>query len=379
MAFSKTLKIANMVLSAVATVTSVSIMAFSGYMIYENTYLQNRAFSSASIQYKPDTKEDTVSIDELMSNIPDAVGWITMDSTHIDYPIVQGEDDLFYASRDIYQQPSLTGAIYLQAANAGDFTESYNLLYGHHMDNGAMFGDLTKYLDPAFFNSHLAGTLVTSKEVFDIEVISVVKTDAYETAVYSTTSMDWNSYTATILNNSNIKVVNQNSAVTSADRFLVLSTCEGTATDGRILLICKLNDTQKSVDPVVTPKLKKDSSGRVIVKTGDAGRFGSGWSLLNLCCLILTFMTVFPYLMDMLDKKKEKSIKGIIGPMVNIVMVIIALWIFITYENMKTPMILKDKYTPWMLIILGIALVAEEFFARRKKKDEEAGEETADV
>ena len=361
-----------------ATITSVSIMAFSGYMIYENAYLQHRAFSSASIQYKPDLQEETVSIDELMSNIPDAVGWITMDETHIDYPVVHGKDDLFYASRDIYQQPSLTGAIYLQAKNAGDFAESYNLLYGHHMDNGAMFGDLTKYLDPGFFNSHLTGTLVTSKEVFDIEVISVIETDAYEDATYGITSMDWNGYTANILNNSNITVVNTNSAVTSADKFLVLSTCEGAATDGRILLICKLKETQKTVDPVVTQAPDQDDAGRVIVKTGDPGRYG-GWALLNLCCLLLTVMTVIPYLLDMSDKKKEKTIRNYAGPLINIVLAIAALVLFITHENMKQPMIMKDKYTPWMLIILGIALVAEELFSRRKKDDEEEGEETADV
>ncbi len=378
MAFSKTLKIANKVLSAVATITSVSIMAFSGYMIYENAYLQHRAFSSASIQYKPDLQEETVSIDELMSNIPDAVGWITMDETHIDYPVVHGKDDLFYASRDIYQQPSLTGAIYLQAKNAGDFAESYNLLYGHHMDNGAMFGDLTKYLDPGFFNSHLTGTLVTSKEVFDVEVISVIETDAYEDATYGITSMDWNGYTENILNNSNITVVHTNSAVTSADKFLVLSTCEGAATDGRILLICKLKETQKTVDPVVTQAPDQDDAGRVIVKTGDPGRYG-GWALLNLCCLLLTVMTVIPYLLDMSDKKKEKTIRNYAGPLINIVLAIAALVLFITHENMKQPMIMKDKYTPWMLIILGIALVAEELFSRRKKDDEEEGEETADV
>ena len=379
MAFSKTLKIANKVLSAVATVTSVSIMAFSGYMIYENTYLQNRAFSSAYIQYKPELNEETVSVDELMSNIPDAVGWITMDDTHIDYPVVHGNDDLYYANRDIYQQPSLTGAIYLQAKNAGDFAESYNLLYGHHMDNGAMFGDLTKYLDQGFFSSHLTGTLVTSKEVLDVEVISVVETDAYEDAVYGITSLDWNGYTNNILNNNNIVVVNTNSAVKSAEKFLVLSTREGAATDGRILLICKLKETQKTVDPVVTQAPDEDHAGRAIVKTGDSQRYGSGWALLNLCCLILTIMTVIPCLMDMTDKKKEKTPGRFAGPIVGILLAIAALVIFITYENMTQPMVMKDKYTPWMLIILGIALVSEEFFARRKKNEEKEGEETADV
>ena len=129
MAFASVLKIANSIVSAVATVTSVSIMAFSGYMIYETQYVQNNAYGAQAISYKPVVQEDTVSIDELISNIPDAVGWITMDDTHIDYPVVQGEDDLFYASRDVYRNPSLTGAIYMQYQNKEDLSESYSLLY----------------------------------------------------------------------------------------------------------------------------------------------------------------------------------------------------------------------------------------------------------
>ena len=385
MAFSKGLGIANKILSAVATITAVLIVAFALYMIYENAYLQHRAYSSTSIQYKPDVKEETVSVEDLMANIPEAIGWITLDNTHIDYPIVQGEDNLYYASRDIYQDPSLTGAIYLQTQNASDFTESYNLLYGHHMDNGAMFGDLTKYLDPDFFSSHLTGTLVTSKEVFDIEAISVVQTDAYEDALYDITFMDWNGYTSNVLNNGNIMVVNQNNNVTYADKFLVLSTCEGAATDGRILLICKLIETQKEVEPVITPA---SDAGQVIVKKGDSGKNGGGWALLDLCCLIVTFLTVIPYLMDRDDKKKDqseqekkkkRSNKKVVGLLFNVVMTIISLVIFIIYEDMRQPMIIKDKCTPWMLIILAAAVLAEELLLRRKKKDKDKGVETANV
>ena len=40
------------------------------------------------------------------------------------------------------------------------FSDCYNLLYGHHMDNGGMFGDLDKYKDADFFDGHITGTLL---------------------------------------------------------------------------------------------------------------------------------------------------------------------------------------------------------------------------
>ena len=399
MAFASVLKIANTILSGVATVTSVSIMAFSGYMIYENQYVQNRAYGAEMVVYKPDVQEEVVSVDALLANIPDAVGWITIDDTHIDYPIVQGKDDVYYASRDVNKDPSLTGAIYMQAKNQNDFSESYSLLYGHHMDNGAMFGDLSKYLESGFFNSHLTGTLVTMEDVYDIEVISLVETDAYEKAVYGITSLDWDGYNGTILQNGNVLLINKNVAVTSADKFLVLSTCEGVATDGRLLLICKLTETDKAVRPLPepTPTPSEDgtptptpSSGTgKLVKTGDKGD-GAGWALLNLCCLILTLMMILPYFFEKMEKRdkedrneegeeREVTLKNYVGPFANVILAIAAVVLFVLYENMKLPMILKDKYTPWMLIILGIALVTEEFCSRLKKKENELGEEKADV
>ena len=388
MAFASVLKIANTILSSVATATAVSVMAFSGYMLYENQYVQTRAYGSQMIQYKPQVQGDVVSIDALLANIPDAAGWITIDDTHIDYPIVQGLDDVYYANHDVYQAASLTGSIYIQAKNSNDFSDSYTLLYGHHMDNGAMFGDLSKYLDANYFNSHLTGSLVTLKEVYDIDVISVVKTDAYEGAIYDRTSLDWNGYLDLIQNNAGVKLVNSNSAITSADKFLVLSTCGGGITDGRVVLICSLTEEGKKVEPQTDQGGKsredaaEDKGGKaVIVKTGEAGGTGGSWSIVNLFCLFLTFVTVLPYAIDWMDRKREekKTVKDYAGLSLNIILAIVAAVIFITYENMTLPMAILDKYTPWMLIVLGLALVTEEFCCRRKKKEESLEEETVDA
>ncbi len=390
MAFASVLKIVNSILSGVATVTAVSVMAFSGYMLYEDNYIQNKAYGMQSIDYKPIVTEDSVSVDELLDNIPDARGWITMDGTHIDYPVVQGPDDLYYVNRDEYGNPSLSGSIYLQAKNQPDFSDSYNLLYGHHMDNGAMFGDLTNFIDAEYFNSHLTGTLVTLKEAYSIDVVSLVRTDAYEKALYDRTSLDWDEYESEILQNENIEVIRTNPAITSAEKFIVLSTCEGVSTDGRILLICRLVSTGKQVDPTPTPKPgdptptpKPDQKGTApIVKTGDPRNDGMGWALLNLCCLILTATTILPYVFESGGKKKKQTkMKNYIGPFANVILAIVAAYVFFTYENMKLPMIMKDRYTPWMLIILGVALASEEICSRRKKKDKnvEKEEEKVDV
>ncbi len=69
--------------------------------------------------------------------------------------------------RDI-KESSLTGAIYLAAGNAPDMSDSYNLIYGHHMDNGAMFGGLDRYRARSYFESHREGILVSQSAVYDL-------------------------------------------------------------------------------------------------------------------------------------------------------------------------------------------------------------------
>ena len=176
MAFASALKIANTHLSAVATVTSVSIMAFSGYMIYENQYVQNRAYGSRSIEYKPEVKEDSVSIDGLLDNIPDANGWITMDD--LDEPVVQ-KNNTYFLNHDAMGGKNSNGAIFLDENVSLKTNRPYTLLvYGHNMKSGAMFGDLRKYKDYAYAARHRVFSFDTMYEdgkyaVFSVAVIHV--------------------------------------------------------------------------------------------------------------------------------------------------------------------------------------------------------------
>lgn len=386
MAFAKVLKLANSVLSTVATVTAIAVMSFSGYMIYENQYVQTRAYASNRMEFKPRTQEEIVSIEALLEKIPEATGWITLDDTHIDYPIVQGTDDVYYASHDENKKPSLTGSIYMQAKNKYDFSDTYTLLYGHHMDNGAMFGDLSNYTDIDFFNEHLTGSLVTLKEVYDIEVISLFSTDAYEKEIYERTSLNWNTYTTSILNSPDIELIHSNPKIKSADKFLVLSTCSGVATNGRYVLICRITKANKKIEPLPTVTPDPDNKGAKIVKTGEHGN-GVGWSVVNLFCLALTFLNVVPFIPDRkrddsdVDEKtlKKNKRKGYIGLVGTILTSIVAAWIFVTHENMKLPMIIIDKYTPWMLITLSIAMVIEEICYKQNKKTKNTRKESADA
>lgn len=89
---------------------------------------------------------------------PDVVGWITIPSTSIDYPILQAsqEDPEYYLSHDMYGIPSTHGSIFLDAecAQYGGLDAPHVVLYGHHMLDGSMFAEIAHYREEEFFTDH---------------------------------------------------------------------------------------------------------------------------------------------------------------------------------------------------------------------------------
>ena len=110
---------------------------------------------------------------------PDFVGWISIDGTNINYPVMQtpGNPD-FYLKHAFDQSYSSYGVPYMQ--ENCDIGISDNLvLYGHHMNNGSMFSDLCKYESEDFYREHKTIRFDTLDSFGEYEVIAAFKTVAY--------------------------------------------------------------------------------------------------------------------------------------------------------------------------------------------------------
>lgn len=77
----------------------------------------------------------------------DLIGWITIDGTPIDYPVVQAEDNFYYLDKDINHEYTKNGSIF--ADYQCEFTSRTRpaniILYGHNMKTGPSFAKLTTY------------------------------------------------------------------------------------------------------------------------------------------------------------------------------------------------------------------------------------------
>lgn len=81
------------------------------------------------------TEKSTKSFEELQKINPDVIGWIRVNDTNINYPLVQTDNDDTYMNTDAEGNYSLSGAIFLHCANKPDFSDFDNIIYGHHMEN----------------------------------------------------------------------------------------------------------------------------------------------------------------------------------------------------------------------------------------------------
>ncbi|MCR5295072.1 MAG: class B sortase [Lachnospiraceae bacterium] len=160
---------------------------FSLYSIWDNAQIY-QAVRDLQDQIQPLKPAELVGsgpdFEELLALNEDVVAWLTVDGTNIDYPVVQGEDNLEYMNKDVLSDFSLAGSIFLDVRNNPDFSDNFSLLYGHNMDEHLMFGDLALFLDKDFFEANKTATLLLPGESRDLRVAAVLQLPAGNSEVF---------------------------------------------------------------------------------------------------------------------------------------------------------------------------------------------------
>lgn len=110
---------------------------------------------------------------QLKAENTDAVAWITIPGTAINYPIVQGTDNEYYLTHTLRRSVNGAGALFLDEINASDFSDQQAYVYGHNMKNGSMFHDLMQYKKQDFFDAHKRLYLYTPTATYEMELFSI--------------------------------------------------------------------------------------------------------------------------------------------------------------------------------------------------------------
>lgn len=207
-------------------------------MVYQGAFLSNDL-----LQYKPaeGNPDSNLSLSELAAINPDVCGWLTIDGTHIDYPVVIGETDMEYVNKDVYGEFALSGSIFLDSENARDLSDPYTLVYGHHMDNGAMFGDVVEFVNAEYFAEHTSGTFYLPEATYSIEIFACLEVDAFDSVIYSPASQPEGDISRLLDYVDGKAVQSRDIGVAPEDQVIGLSTCSDTETNGRVVIFGRLD------------------------------------------------------------------------------------------------------------------------------------------
>ena len=121
-------------------------------------------------------EQNEINFDSLTADYPDAVAWIRMDDLDtIDYPVMQSTNNDFYLHNDTSGSQSADGSIFLDYRNSSSITSDlYDIIYGHNMRDGSMFGTLTSYQDEEFFRQGSGKfTLYTPTGTYRYQIFAV--------------------------------------------------------------------------------------------------------------------------------------------------------------------------------------------------------------
>ena len=205
------------------------------------------------------TAEKTEKMEEVYTMNDDSAGWLKIDGTVIDYPVMQTpSDEQYYLNRDFNGRYSVYGCIIADTdsqigtgTRAEDYTDGSApgtniILHGHNMKNGTMFGGLDKYRDQSYEKSHSIIKFSSLYEDREYQICAVFLSQVYkkgQTDVFKYYQF-FNAENEDQFNDfyDNIKKMSMyDTGVTASygDEFITLSVCAYHVENGRLVIVGK--------------------------------------------------------------------------------------------------------------------------------------------
>ena len=271
----------NKIYIAIICAFSIVFAVSSGFLIkhYCDSAKQAEMYDNLIevVETEPEETTELMNYSEEKTFIPeyqelylqnnDMVGWIKVEDTKINYPVMQSKDNPnFYLKHGFDKAYTDYGCPYVQENCDMELPSDNIIIYGHHMNDGSMFAGLMKFKDKSFWEKHktisvsythltLPTKRIVTADSFDkpyteeqrtYEVIAVFKTVVYTDSpesfkyyqfVNAETAED---FTAYVEKCKELSLYDTDVTAEYGDKLLTLSTCEYSRTNGRLVVVAKL-------------------------------------------------------------------------------------------------------------------------------------------
>lgn len=227
----------------------ISTMLISGFFLYnelkedneQEKIFENLIEIAEETPEEQNVEEDNINIANLYQINSDIIGWVKIEGTNIDYPVMQTKNSPnYYLRRNFYKEYSVMGTPYL--AEQCDIQSSDNLIiYGHHISNNKMFGELENYKQEDYYKEHKIIKFYTKEENAEYEIIAVFKTVAYTGfKYYNYCNLKSESEFIAFINKCyDLAFYDTGKNAEYGDKLICLSTCEYSQTNGRLVVLAR--------------------------------------------------------------------------------------------------------------------------------------------
>jgi sortase B len=183
---------------------------------------------------------------ELYEENPDIIGWVKVEDTYLDYPVMQTKgDNEYYLHRNFEKEYQYSGLPFLDARCDLDIPSTNLIIYGHNMKSESMFSCLTKYKNEEYFRKHPVIRFDTMYEESEYQIIAVVLSKVFKKNdndfkfyqfVHTDSKAEFDEY---IDNMKNLSLYDTGYSAVFGDQLLTLVTCSYHTENGRIAILSK--------------------------------------------------------------------------------------------------------------------------------------------
>lgn len=179
------------ILITLIQIVLIAVIIFSGIKIIEwiksnkkNKEIMSEIKENVVINNEMDSNNEEYKIDfaKLKQKNSDAIAWIKVNGTDIDFPVVKGTDNSYYLTHNFDKEKNKAGWIFADYRNKFDGTDKNIIIYGHNMKNGSMFASLKDVIKEEWYNNennkYIA--LITENENCKYQVFSVYQIETEE-------------------------------------------------------------------------------------------------------------------------------------------------------------------------------------------------------
>lgn len=206
--------------------------SWRAYQVSNDFYrdLSEQAYIAASLTETDAAVRDTpaaasrINFSALAEQNPDVAAWLSIPGLSLELPVTHTTDNDHYLHYGFDGQKNNNGCLFLATQCAPDFSDLYQVVYGHNIHNGSMFGKLSSYEDPTFYTSHPTFTLCTPSGDRTCVIFSCHPAEDND-EIYSSGWQPGEDYDAFVARMKEASLYNTGVTVPSGGRVLTLSTC----------------------------------------------------------------------------------------------------------------------------------------------------------